>query len=338
MGERTRKAGIVGMGSAVPDKVLTNFDLEKIVDTTNEWILTRTGISERRIASDDLTASMLGASAAEAALRQAGVSADEVDLIITATISGDMPFPATASLIQDRLSAKRASAFDLQAGCSGFIYGLSVADAMVASGAYEKILVVGVDILSKITNWSDRTTCVLFGDGAGAAVVAPVEDGSGILSFTLGSDGSGSDLLKIEAGGSLFPLTEDLFKDGKHLIYMNGREVFKFAVRIMGDAAIEALKKCGLEPKDVDTFVPHQANIRIIEAAARRLDLPMEKVFVNVQRYGNTSAASIPLALDEATREGAIKKGDTVVAVGFGAGLTWGATVIKWGFDGANSK
>jgi len=331
MGNRTTRAGIVGIGSAVPEKVLTNSDLERIVDTTDEWILERTGISERRICDEDTAASDLSLRAAVAALAESGVPAKELDLVIVATITGDMPFPATASLIQDRLGATKAAAFDLQAGCSGFIYALSVADGLIRAGTYQNILVIGVDILSKITDWTDRTTCVLFGDGAGAAVVAPVNDGSGILSFALGSDGSGADLLKIEAGGSRLPTSEETVRNRQHYIRMSGREVFKFAVRIMGDASLEALEKAGLKPENVDMFVPHQANIRIIEAAARRLELPQEKVFVNVQKYGNTSAASIPIALDEATKQGSIKKGDTVVAVGFGAGLTWGAIVFKWG-------
>jgi 3-oxoacyl-[acyl-carrier-protein] synthase III len=336
MGDRVTRAGIIGIGSAVPDKIVTNFDLEKFVDTTDEWIVTRTGISERRIGGESLTSSMLGIQAAENALKEAGVAPEELDLIIVATISGDMPFPATSSLIQDRLGAKHAAAFDLQAGCSGFIYGLSVASGMVSSGLHKKVLVIGVDMLSKLTDWTDRTTCVLFGDGAGAAVVAAVEDGYGMLSFSLGSDGSGGDLLKIEAGGSKLPTSEETVKNRQHFIFMKGSEVFKFAVRIMGDASVEALEKCGLKPEDVDVFVPHQANIRIIESAARRLKLPMEKVFVNVQRYGNTSAASVPIALDEAITQGKIKKGDIVVAVGFGAGLTWAASVMKWGFDRRN--
>ena len=329
MTDSVRRAGIVGIGSAVPEHIMTNADLEKIVDTSDEWITSRSGISERRIARDGECASEFATKAAQAALATAKMSPEDLDLIIVASITGDSPIPATASVVQDKIGAPQTPAFDLAAGCSGFVYATSVASGLVASGAYDNVLVVGVDLLSKVTNWQDRATCVLFGDGAGAAVVAPVEK-DGLLSFTLGSDGSGGDLLRIQAGGSRMPASAETVANGLHWIEMSGREVFKFAVRIMGDAAVEALAKCGLTPDQVDLFIPHQANIRIIEAAARRLELPPEKVFVNVQKYGNTSAASIPIAMDEAYRSGALKKGDVLVVVGFGAGLTWAAGVMKW--------
>ncbi|MDI6827119.1 MAG: beta-ketoacyl-ACP synthase III [Armatimonadota bacterium] len=330
MTSRSHGAGIIGIGSFAPQKVLTNADLEKIVDTTDEWIVTRSGIRERRIVENGVAASDLAVEAANKALSSAGISAEKIDLIICATITGDYPFPATSCVIQDRIGAKNAAAFDLQAGCSGWVYSLATAAQFIETGAYEHILVVGVDVLSCVTDWTDRSTCVLFGDAAGAALVGRVEAGKGLLSFTLGADGSGGDLLKIPAGGSKLPPSEETVSNRQHYIKMEGREVFKFAVRIMGEASLKVLEKCGLSPSDVSLFIPHQANIRIIEAAAERLNLPPEKVFVNVQSYGNTSAASIPLALDEAYRMGRLGNGDIVVVVGFGAGLTWAAGVIKW--------
>lgn len=330
MAGQLRQAGIVGVGSAAPEKILTNADLEKIVDTTDEWIRTRSGIVERRICEDGQAASDLACRAGEAALARSGLSGKDIDLVIVATITGDTLIPSTSCIVQDKIGAPNAAAFDLSAGCSGFVYSLAVANSMIASGAHTNALVIGVDILSSVTNWEDRSTCVLFGDGAGAAVVSPVGEGEGLLSFCLGSDGSGGELLTIRAGGSKFPTSEETVRDKLHFIEMKGAEVFKFAVRIMGDAAIDALEKSGYGPEDVDLFIPHQANIRIIDAAARRLNLPDEKVFVNVQKYGNTSAGSIPLAVDEAYSSGRIKKGDLVVVVGFGAGLTWAASAMRW--------
>jgi len=325
-----RGAGIVGTGSYAPEKVLTNSDLEKMVDTSDEWIVTRSGIRERRIVADDQAASDLAFEAAKRALDSAGITPEKIDLIICATITGDMPFPSTSCLLQDMLGAKNAAAFDLQAGCSGWVYSLSTGAQFVRNGTYDHILVVGVDILSRFTDWTDRSTCVLFGDAAGAVVLGPTAPGTGVLSAHLGADGSGRELLKMDGGGSRLPPSEETVRKGQHLIRMEGREVFKFAVRIMGEASIKALEMCGLTPEDVDLFVPHQANIRIIEAAAARLNLPPEKVFLNVEKYGNTSAASIPVALDEAYRSGRIKDGAVVVCVGFGAGLTWAAAVLKW--------
>jgi len=301
-----------------------------MVDTTDEWIVTRTGIRERRIAADHEAASDLGSVAARRALERANLSPSDLDLIVVASVTPDMPFPATASIIQHALGADRAAAFDLSAGCTGFIYAVSMASATIASGAYNNVLVIGVDLLSKITNWSDRSTCVLFGDGAGAAVLGVGNEQSRILAFELGSVGEGADLLRIPAGGSRRPITVEAVQAGEQYIQMCGSEVFKFAVRIIVQATQSVLAKAGLTTADIDAFVAHQANIRIIESATKRLELPDEKVIINVDRYGNTSAASIPLALDEAERDGRIKRGDVVLMVGFGAGLSWGATVLRW--------
>lgn len=327
---QVRPVRIAGIGAHVPEKVLTNADLERMVDTTDEWIVTRTGIRERRIAAEDQAASDLGIAAARQALERSGVSASDVDLVIVCTVTGDMPFPATASIIQNAIGATRAGAFDLSAGCTGFIYGLSVGASCIAAGAFDTVLVVGVDVLSKFTNWQDRSTCVLFGDGAGAAVLTVGNEQSRLLAFELGSDGSGADLLKIPVGGSRRPITCEAVQAGEQYIQMCGAEVFKFAVRIIVQATQAVLAKCGLSPADIDVFVAHQANIRIIEAAVARLELPEEKVIVNVDRYGNTSAASIPIALDEAAQSGRIRPGDLVVVVGFGAGLSWGAAALRW--------
>ena len=329
MNSQLRGAGIIGIGSYVPEKVLTNADITKIIETTDEWIVTRSGIRERHLANG-MPASEMAVQAALRALESASVSPEQIGLVICATITGDMPFPSTACIVQDKIGASNAAAFDLQAGCSGWVYGLSTGTQFVKSGAYDHVLVIGVDALTTVTDWTDRSTCVLFGDASGAAVIGATDDETGVLSTYLGSDGSGAQLLRIDAGGSRMPTTEETVKNGRHYIKMEGREVYKFAVKIMGEASIKALDMCGLTPEDVDLFVPHQANIRIIEAAAARLGLSDEKVFVNVQKYGNTSAASIPLALDEAYRSGRMKQGDVIVAVGFGAGLTWAAAVLKW--------
>ncbi len=324
-------AGIIGIGSFAPKTVLTNADIEKIVDTSDEWIVTRTGIRERHIIGEErLAVSDLGIEAANRAMASAGITPEDIDLVVCATITGDMPFPATACLIQDKIGAKNAAAFDLSAGCSGWAYALATGSQFVQTGMYKHVLVVGVDALSKFVDWTDRATCVLFGDAAGAAVLAPVEPGTGVLSTYLGADGGGAESLKIEAGGSRCGTSEETLKNGLHFIHMEGREVYKFAVRIMAEASIKVMEQCGITHDDVDLFVPHQANTRIIYAAAERLEIPTEKVFVNAQNYGNTSAASIPLALDEAYQAGRIKEGDVIVVVGFGAGLTWGSGVIKW--------
>lgn len=330
MTNRLKSVGIIGTGSALPEKILTNFDLEKTIDTSDEWIRTRTGISERRIADDNTAASDLAYEASLKAMADANVTADEIDLIIVATVTPDMVFPSTACILQDRLGADNAAAFDLEAACSGFLYGITTGQQFIATGMYKKVLVIGVETLSKITDPKDRGTAVIFGDGAGAAVLSEVEEGYGILSSELGAKGEGGKYLSLPAGGSRFPATAETVANREHYIQMGGGEVFKFAVRIMGQSAVRVIEKAGLELTDVDYLVPHQANIRIIEAAAKRIKLPMEKVKVNLDKYGNMSAASIPVALDEALKEGKIKRGDNIVLVGFGGGLTWGSTLIKW--------
>ncbi|MBT2283224.1 ketoacyl-ACP synthase III [Paenibacillus polymyxa] len=325
-----RPVGIIGTGKYVPEKILTNSDLEKMVDTNDEWIVSRTGIKERHIAAPDQATSDLAYEAAIKALESAGMTGSDLDLIIVATITPDSSFPSTSCILQDKLGAKGAAAFDLSAACSGFVYGLASATSFIQSGMYNNALVIGADCLSRITDYTDRNTCVLFGDGAGAVVVGEVPEGRGFKAFDLGAEGSGGSLLQMEGGGSRLPASAETVENKKHYINMNGREVFKFAVRVMGTATIEVLRKAGMERTDVDLFVPHQANIRIIQSAMQRLELPEEKVVVNVDKYANTSAASIPLALVEAAEEGRMKAGDTVLMVGFGGGLTWGASVLVW--------
>lgn len=325
-----RSVGIIGTGRYVPERILTNAELAEMVDTNDEWIVTMTGMKERRIAAPEQATSDLAYEAALKALDAAGITADQLDLIVVCTVTPDSTFPSTACLVQERLGAKRAAAFDLSAACAGFIYGLATASNFIKTGIYENALVIGAECLSRITDYTDRNTCILFGDGAGAAVLGPVEEGRGFEAFELGADGSGKELLKLEGGGSRKPASIETIEGKKHYIYMNGREVFKFAVRIMGNAAEEALSKAGKTKEDIDLFIPHQANIRIIQSAIDRLDLPKEKCFVNLPKYANTSAASIPIALAEAAEEGRLKQGDTVVLVGFGGGLTWGACVLSW--------
>ena len=322
--------GILGIGTYVPENILTNFDLEKMIDTSNEWILERTGIRERRIADKGDATSDLAARAALKALESAKVSANEIDLIIVATATPDMLFPSTACLVQDIIKAEKAPAFDLSAGCTGFVYGLTVGTQFIKTGLYEKVLVIGAETVSRVLDFTDRNTGILFGDGAGAAVLGKTEPGYGVLGVHLGSDGSGGDLLKQPAGGSRLPSNLETIESKLHYLHMNGNEVFKFAVKIMGEAAYSALKNANLEASDIACLVPHQANVRIMQSAAKRLKLPMEKVVVNVDKYGNTSAASIPLALEEGINDGRIKHGDNIILVGFGTGLTWGACVMKW--------
>jgi 3-oxoacyl-[acyl-carrier-protein] synthase-3 len=321
--------GVLGTGSLAPEKIVTNFDLEKLIDTNDEWISSRTGIRARRMAGPETATSDLAIGAAKAALQNAGVEPGEIDLVIVATCTPDHPMPATAVLVHRALGLKRCAAFDLNAACSGFAYALDVGWQMLKGGAHRKALVIGADIMTRAVNWKDRSTCVLFGDGAGAVVLGDVESG-GILSGALGADGAGAPLLMIPAGGSREPSNAENIAEGRTGMVMNGREVYKFAVQIMGEAAVQALAKCDLTPDDVSLFIPHQANIRIIESAGKRLGLSPEKIFVNIDQYGNTSAGSVPLALDEAYRKGRIHKGDIVVTVGFGAGLTWAANVIRW--------
>lgn len=323
-------AGILGTGACLPEKVMTNFDLEKLVDTSNEWIVERTGIRERRIADPETTTSDMCLKAARAALKDAGVKAEELDLIIVATATPDYMFPSTACIVQDKLGAAHAGAFDLAAGCSGFVYGFSVASQMIASGLYQKVLVIGAETLSRIMDWTDRNTCVLFGDGAGAAVVGRVEDGYGVLALELGSKGSGAMELYQPAGGSRRPATHETVDGHGHFIHMNGKEVFKFAARIMPATCKRVLAKAGLTIGDVDMLFPHQANQRIIDNAVKHLKIDPAKVWVNIDKYGNTSAACIPICLTEAQREGRLHKGDNVLVVAFGTGLTWGSMLLKW--------
>ncbi len=330
MNSNKKCAGIIGTGYYAPEKVLTNFDLEKIVDTNNEWIVERTGIKERRVAEADVPMSELAFKAAQMALVDAKVEADDIDLIIMATLTSDQVIPSTSCILQHRLGAKKAAAFDLSAACSGFVYASTIAAQFIENGVYKKVLVVAAETLSKYVDWEDRNTCILFGDGAGAAVFGEVESGYGLLGMDLGSDGSGGDVLDIPASGSLHPATLETIANRMHYIHMDGKAVFKFAVKVMGETVLQSLAKAGLDKTDIDCLVPHQANIRIIQSAAKRLNLPMEKVVVNVERYGNTSAASIPLALAEAARSGRFKKGDIIALAGFGAGLTWASCVMKW--------
>lgn len=322
--------GIIGVGLYLPDKVLTNAELEKMVDTTDEWIKTRTGISERRIAGDDQSSSDLASEASRRALEDAGLPADKLELIIVATISPDMQFPSTACLVQAKIGAKNAGTFDIGAACAGFTYALAVGQLFIESRGYNNALIIGVDLLSKITDWQDRSTCVLLGDGAGAAVLGPVKDGEGIIATHLGSDGRFGDLLYMPGGGSKHPATHQTVDQRLHYLKMRGNELFKHAVRLMVDAALKVLPKAGLTPQDVDCLIPHQANIRIIKAVAKRLNIPLKKVYINIHRYGNMSSASTATALCEAVKEGIIKKGSIVLLVGFGAGLTWSSCVIKW--------
>lgn len=325
-----RHFGVLGTGLAAPERVLTNAELETIVDTSDEWIVSRTGIRERRIADEGTGSSKLAYEAALRALQGAKMEAQELDVIICATVTPDMAFPATACILQHLLGVQNIPAFDLSAGCSGFGYALTVAESLLAGGQYKKALVVGVDVLSRITDYEDRGTCVLFGDGAGAAVLGAVPAGFGILSSELGADGSGGSVLQMPAGGSLRPASIASVEARQHYIKMQGSDVFKFAVRIMDEAAKRVVSQAGLTMEDIHWVVPHQANVRIIRAAAARLGIPEERFFVNVDRYGNTSAASIGLALDELARSGDLKHGQYVVLVGFGAGLTWSALVMKW--------
>lgn len=324
------RSRIISIGSYLPERVLSNFDLEKMVDTSDEWITERTGIKERRIADESQAASDLAFEASKIALERAGLNAGEIDLIIVATITGDMPFPSTACFLQNRLGASRAVGFDINATCSGFLYALYIADGFIRSGMHRKILVVGTEVLSKVTDWKDRTTCVIFGDGAGAAIVESTSEDRGILSMSINSDGSMWELINIPGGGSRNPASTDTLKKGLHSIRMKGNETFKVAVRTLEDVALKTLADNNMDPSQLSLLVPHQANLRIIQATADRLNLPMEKVFVNLEQYGNTSAASIPIALDEALTSGRIKDGDYILLEAFGGGLTWASALIKW--------
>lgn len=322
---------IAGTGSYLPEKVMTNADLEKVVDTTDEWITTRTGIKERRIAADDEFTSHLATKAAEKALEQAGIAAEDLQLIIVATISPDTITPATACYVQSNLGAKKAIAFDISAACSGFLYAMKIAKRMISDGAYENALIIGAEKLSSFVNWEDRNTCVLFGDGAGAAVLRRSQEGEGrILATEMGTDGDQTGILNIPGGGSACPTTPDNAADKLASLQMSGREVFKLAVNAMKNASEKAIERAGLTADDIKLVIPHQANLRIIDAIADRLTVPNEKVFVNLDKYGNTSAAAVAIALDEAHRTGRFERGDKIVLVVFGAGLTWAASAIEW--------
>ena len=323
---------ILSSGSYVPEKVLTNFDLEKMVETSDEWISTRTGIKERRIIDKNQTTSDLAYNASMKAIEKAKISVDDIDLIILATISPDAPMPSTACYLQKKLKAFNAVAFDISAACSGFIYGVSIAKAFISSGMYKRILLVGVEALSKVTDWTDRNTCVLFGDGAGAMIFEASETEDDIVSTYLGTDGTHTDILNIPAGGSAMPTTKETVEQRLHFVKMLGKEVFKVAVSKMALAVNKAQELVGLTDKDIDLYIPHQANIRIIEAVAKKAGVTKEQVYVNVHKYGNMSAATTIVALDEAYREGRIKKGNLVELVAFGAGLTWGACILKINF------
>ncbi len=331
LGRQMRRVGIVGTGSYVPDKILSNEDLAGLVDTSDEWIVTRTGIKERRIAADGQATSDLAAEAAKRALEQAEVSPGEIDLIIVATISADMFFPSTSCLVQRKLQATKAVCFDLSAACSGFLYGIEVAQQFLTTHAFETALIIGAEKLSSMVDWKDRNTCVLFGDGAAAAVLQTNSSHAGaLIASHMGSDGNLTDILSVPGGGSACPIKPENAGDSLNTIKMQGREVYKYAVTAMRRAAEQVLEKANLTINDIALLIPHQANLRIIEAIAERLGAPKEKVFVNLHKYGNTSAAAVAIALDEANRSGAIKRGDYILLVAFGAGLTWAATIIQW--------
>jgi len=332
-GSRPRKlrhAHIIGWGKYLPEKVLANSELAQMVETSDEWIVARTGIRERRIAAEDESTATLALAAARAALETADLNPTDLDLVIVASASPEHIFPATACLVQDALGATSAGAFDLSAACSGWIYGVSLAAQAIETGSIDHALVIGAETLSRIVDWEDRNTCILFGDGAGAVVLGPSERPGGVLSFVLGSDGSGGETLALPAGGSRLPASLETVNNGLHTLRMDGRKVFRFATRVMRQAAAEAVEKAGLVMDDIALLVPHQANMRIIESAARRLKLSDERVFVNLEKYGNTSSASIPIALCEALETGRVQPDDRLVMVGFGAGLTWGAMVVQW--------
>jgi 3-oxoacyl-[acyl-carrier-protein] synthase-3 len=328
---RPFSAVVVGTGSHVPERVLTNADLEKIVDTSDQWITERTGMKERHISAPGEAASDIAIRACERALAEAEIKPEDLDLIVVGTVTGDMPFPSTACVLQQRLGASRAAAFDVSAGCTGFIYALSIARHLMAAGDYRTVLVVGVELLSKITDWTDRSTCVLFGDGAGATVLkADTELDKGILATYLAADGSGGEHLYMPAGGSRRPATVETVQQRLHTCKMNGNAIFKVAVRSMADAVRHLLRQTGLRPEDVRLLIPHQANLRIVDATARLLKFPHDRVFVNVAKYGNTSSATTIIALDEARKAGLVHPGDVVMLVAFGAGLTWGGVAIRF--------
>ncbi len=324
-------AQIIGWGKYLPPKLLTNKDLEQMVDTTDEWIRTRSGIVQRHIAGPKETTATMATRAAQAAIEVADISPSKIDLILVATVTPDTQYPATACRVQDALGASHAGAIDISTGCPGWLYGLSLANGVICSGMCRTVLVIGAETMSRAIDWTDRSTCVLFGDGAGAVILQATEEPTGLLSFVLGSDGSGGDLLQQPAGGSKMPASIETVQNRLHTVHMNGNEVYKFAVGIMGKAALQAIKAANLTVDQIDLFLPHQANIRIIDYAAKQLKLPPEKVFINVDHVGNTSSASIAIALAEAVEQGRVKPGDYIAMVSFGAGLSWAAVTMKWG-------
>lgn len=325
-----RTCSITAVGSYVPDRILTNTDLERMVDTTDEWITTRTGIKERRIAGEKEFTSDLATQAALRALKRGGVTPDQIDLIIVATITPDFMFPATACLVQQKIGAHRAAAFDLEAACSGFIYGLEIGQQFITSHTHDTVLVIGAEKLSSIVDWTDRSTCVLFGDGAGAVLLQNRPDSHGLLSVCMGADGNKANLLFMPGGGCRCPATADSISKRLHFLQMEGKETFKYAINAMCTAAQQVLRRCDLDISRIKCIIPHQANRRIIDAVAERLNAKPEQVFVNVHKYGNTSAASVAIALDEAAQSGRFQRGDLILLIVFGAGLTWGAAVIEW--------
>jgi 3-oxoacyl-[acyl-carrier-protein] synthase III len=331
--ERRRVASrIVGTGHYVPEKVLTNRDLERLVDTSDEWIVTRTGIRERRVAAEGETTSDMAATAARRALESASLDAKDIDLILVATVTPDMPMPATAMFVQQKIGARQdCPGFDLAAACAGFIYGLSVADQYIRAGTARHVLVIGVELLSRILDWRDRSTCVLFGDGAGAVVVSASEDGErGILTTHLFADGSLASALQVPAGGSREPATATTVSQGRHLVHMEGREIFKFAVRSLVSASLKAMETAQVSADDIDWVVPHQANIRILDAVACRCGLPLSRFYLNIHKYGNTSSASVPIALDEGVRDGSIREGQSLLFCALGGGIAWGSAIVRW--------
>jgi 3-oxoacyl-[acyl-carrier-protein] synthase III len=329
-----RPISITGLGCYVPERVVTNDELAQMVDTSDEWIMERTGIRERRVAGPEEALSDLCLPSARDALEQAGVRPEELDLIIVATVTPDMFFPSTGAIIADELGAKDAAAYDLSAGCTGFMYALAQAHGMVSAGLSDRALVIGGDVLSKIVNWHDRSTCVLFGDGAGAVVIEPVQD-EGFFGFELGADGSGGVHLHMPAGGSRLPASAETVAAEQHFAFMNGREVFKFATRVLVSSAEKLLEECDMSMDEVDVYVPHQANVRIIDHAAKKLGVPGDRVVVNVDRFGNTSSGSIPLALADAVADGRLEEGKLLLMTGMGAGLTWGSALMRWTANGA---
>ena len=329
-GFQGRSCSIISVGSYVPERVMTNADLEKLVETSDDWITSRTGIKERRIAAEDEFTSDMAAHAALRAMQSGGITAEQIDLIIVATITPDMPFPATACLVQQKIGARRAAAFDVEAACSGFIFALEIGQQFIMSRTYETVLVIGAEKLSTIVNWKDRNTCVLFGDGAGAAILQHRPDAHGLLTACMGADGSQAELLCMPGGGSRCPATADTVAAGLHHLRMDGKETFKNAVNAMYTAGREALRRCEIDITQIKCVIPHQANRRIIDAVGDRLGVKPEQLFVNLHKYGNTSAASVAIALDEAVQAGRMVRGDLVLLVVFGAGLTWAAAVIEW--------